>query len=200
MLARCLSVKIVVSVLFLTGCTWDQVKHPVQSTAAWYGGHKTQLSETAQLLAQQAAQIAEKDIFSNAQSAEDAVLKSWNVQGFADAGHTLEAALPTLAIQQIPSFVMGLRQIWLGPQDHYSKFAADLGTVLQKNIAAEETKLGRKLLPNEVNQIVEGLIQGIRPGRASVSHVEAWGAYHRRRDLAGCSLRVVVRSGCFCRS
>jgi hypothetical protein len=155
-------------VLLLIGCSvtlpgcQNGGFHPIKKAEALYGGHKAQLAQTAQLVAYEAQQIVEKDVFSNAQSAEDAVLKSWNAQGFADAGHTLEAQLPTLAIAQIPDFVMQLRQIWLPPQQHYTNMAADIGQLIVDNIQAEEKKLGRKLLPDEETQIVEGVIQGLR--------------------------------------
>ena len=146
-----------VAVLLFTGCATQRAE-----IKSWWGANgKADLKATAALVAQEAQTIAENDVFSNAASAEDAILKQNNVEGFASAGHELEAALPSLAIAQIPDFVMKLRDIWLGPQNHYTKLAADVGTLIENNLQSEQTKLGRPLLPAEANQIVEGVIQGL---------------------------------------
>lgn len=153
------------SVVIFSSCS--EVSKAKTSVAGWFGSHKTQLQATADLVASSAADIVKSDVFDNAPSIEDALLKSNNTQGFASAFNTLEAALPNLAITQIPNFVMNLRQIWLPSQSHYTNMAADLGTLIEKNIQAEQTKLGRQLLPAEANQIIEGVIAGLQTAAPS---------------------------------
>lgn len=160
MIHRLLAFALCPLLLALNGCS--TVKKEEAKVAAWYHSTgKANLQATAALVAQQVGELAEQDVFSNATSVIDSVAKQQNVQGFAEAGHTLEAALPNLAISQIPSFIMGLRQIWLGPQDHYTKLAANVGQTVVDTINAESAKLGRPLIPAEETQIIEGAIQGL---------------------------------------
>jgi hypothetical protein len=129
---------------------------------AWFSSHKTQFAASGNLLAQEAAAIAERTVYSKGLDAADVVLKNQNVQGFGDGLRTLETGLAPAAIAQIPDFVMRLRQIWLPPQQHYTDLAANLGTLIQAEIARLEAQTGRKLTPDETKQVIEGVIKGLQ--------------------------------------
>jgi hypothetical protein len=151
-----------IALFCFTGCQTAPVKKAeARAGRWWHAGGKEKVDETAALISRQVFAIAQADVFQNAGSAEDALAKQFNVQGFSEAGHTLEAALPNLAIEQIPSFIAGLRQIWLPPQQHYTQLAADTGTVIVNDIKDFEAKSGRKILPAEETKIVEGVIAGL---------------------------------------
>ena len=143
-----------------SGCTYTKNLSGKISTW-WTGGGKSKVEATAALIAQDAKAIAEQDVFSNAQSVEDSIIKQQNVQGFSEAFRTLEAQLPAIGISAIPSFVSDLRKIWLPPQQHYTQMAADLGTTIENRITQLQKKTGKPLQSAQTTQIIEGVIQGL---------------------------------------
>lgn len=135
-------------VLSFSGCA---------KTEAWFGAHKTQFAATGNLIATSAATIAERTVYQAAVSAADAYLKNQNVQGFGDALRGLESSAIANSTASIPDFVMQLRNTWLGPQQHYTDFANQLGTLLQSAASG-----GGKISQDQLNQIIESAIKGLQ--------------------------------------
>ena len=147
------SVSFLCLALLFTGCATQRAK-----LATWWSGSgKADLTATADLIASEAQQIAVNTVYSQATNAEDALAKNFNVQGFGDALRALEGGAVTAGTAQIPDFVMKLRNIWLGPQNHYTDLAASVGSLI-------ETKF-KQLHPTsnaQVTNIIEGVIAGLQ--------------------------------------
>jgi hypothetical protein len=126
---------------------------PLITGCAWFTGHKTQFAASGQLIATQAAAIAEKTVYSKALDAADGLLKGNNVAGFGDGLRSIEGTVSAQAIGQIPDTVMQLRQIWLGPQNHYTDLAAQVGQLIANTHPTTNAQL---------NSAIEGVIAGLQ--------------------------------------